>query len=814
MSRFEVNRGLWSHNIKIAMRVLKRNSLLSGINISGLVLGLISCMILLMYYFQESSYDTFFPDHDKIYRIATNSMDDGQYQESAKGPVPLLQLLQGQFPEDVLSSRIMPWLGYVRYQNNERYKESQFVFADSNALEIFPLEVIQGSLKDVLTAPFQVAISESKALQYFGSENPIGKILSYEEGSEEFTFNVVAVVADLPENTHLDIEFLSSFKSLEKIIPWYNNWFYPRTYVYVKIPDSNHLQDFRDLAQDILLKNGNPNYVEDQPELVLQSLTDIHLYSNRVGEWKANNTQINIHLYLILGIFVLLIAVINYVNLTTANSQQRTREVGIKKAMGSSRKQLAWQFLMESFLIILIAGLLSVGLLALIWGLLLSSWLQWPVIAEMLVNEKSVLMLMLGVILLSGLVGFYPTMMTVRFSPVDVIRSNMGKYFSKGMQRKVLVTTQFSMAMGMILLTLLLLRQYDYLKNKATGFNINYRVALQMVDDHDAQNYHILKENLAQLPFVENIAMSSTVIGLSGGFYGFNVGFPDRQELSNVEWFTLGVDEDYLKTFDIKVIEGRDFSRDFTTDEKEAFLLNQTAAEQLGGIAVGEAIEMTIYTGRAELRKGKVIGIVKDFHYQSLYESVKPLVIYINKHQHYTDYLNIELNASQSIVEQVKAIESIYQSFNPDKPMELLFLRDEIERTYHRELVGGQIMTWFTIMSIVIAALGAFGLATYMFRRRTKEIGVRKVLGASHRDVTIIMTREYVFLIAISCVISWPVVFHLSRMWLDNFAYAIQFGIGNYLLGLAILCSIVLLSNIQQIIWSIKLRPVDYLRDE
>lgn len=815
MGKLVLNPGLWAHHFKIAVRVIQRNALFSVINVSGLALGILSFMVLLVYYLQESSYDTFFPEHEHIYRIASNVVNDGQFQHSAKCPVPLSGILKGNLAQEAKYARMMPWLGYVRYEQNDRYKESHFVFADKEMFDIFPMEVMQGSLEEVLRSPMNVAITESKAIQYFGKENPIGKVLTFEEdGDQVFQFYVGALIRDLPDNSHLKVEFISAFESLDQMFPWYNNWFYPRTYLYVKFSDFAEMTDFEKLAQEQLLDKGDPEFIQDQPELVLQSLTDIHLTSDRVGEWKPNNTQINIHFFLILGLFILMIAVINYVNLTTANHQQRTREMGIKQAMGASKKQITWQFLIESFAMISLSMVISGVVFFIIWHSFLSTWLQGSVALDLLFQPLAILSLLLGMLALSGLVGLYPSLITLRYSPVDVIRNNLGKYMSKGVQRKVLVSLQFSMAMAMILFTILLMRQYQFLRDKPAGYDVNFRVALQMVDDHDTENYLVLKEQLKQLPFVENIAVSSTVIGLGDGFHGFNFEFPDRSEMSAVELSTLGVDEDYLSTMAISVKKGRDFSREFASDEKEAFILNETAAKQLGGMDVGELVEMTLYTGRAEKRKGKVIGIVEDFHYQSLYESIKPLVLYINKHKYYTDFLNIELNPGKSVIDQVRTIESVYSSFNPNKPMELIFLEDEIASIYQRELIGGQIMIWFTVMSVFIAALGAFGLATYLFRKRTREIGVRKVLGASRREVTIFVTREYMILIVVACLVSWPFVNYFSKIWLSNFAYAIRFGIENYVLGLVILLLIVLLSNVQQILWSIKLNPVDYLRDE
>ena len=812
--KYSINKGLWIHNFKISLRVLKRNVLFSGINVIGLVMGITAFAILLLYYLQETSYDKFFEDHENTYRVAINSMDDGHYQESAKAPVPLIDLYEGSLESEATFCRMLPWPGYLRYGEEDKAKENQFLFADATVLDIFPLEVIQGSSTGDFAAPFQLIITQSKALAYFGNRNPIGETLTYDEGSGEFEFNVVAVIKDLPYNTHLNIDFIASIKSLDQIAGWYNNWFYPSTYLYAHFDNPIEVENIEKKAQLLLKENANPGYVRNDPEVVLQPLTSIHLTSNRQGEWKANNTQINVGFFLALGVFILLIAVINYINLTTANSQQRTREIGVKKAMGSVKSQLIKQFLVEGFMMTSFSMLISVLLFFILWNPVISQILDKSTILSFLLNYQTILLSLAGLLLLATLTGAYPAFTTLRFNPVDVIRNNMGKYMNKSVQRKALVTIQFSISMVLILFTLLLVRQYFFLQSKDAGFAKDYRVALRMLDDYDAKNYMTLKEQLKQLSFVEEASISSTLVGLGEGFYGLNITFPDRTEMSGVEWFSLGVDEDYLKTYDIKLMDGRDFNSSILSDQREAFIMNQTAANQIGGSVIGENMELTVYTGTRDVRKGKVIGVVADFHYQSLYEEIKPLIIYINTHEHYTDYLNVRLNSQKSIAEQVEAIEEVYSEFNPDKSMELLFIGDEIKQTYKRELASSKIMLWFTILSIFIATLGAFGLAMYSFRRRTKEIGVRKVLGASQQHITFVLLREYLLILIISSLVSWPIVYYLSSQWLNNFAYSIRFGWINYLFGLLLLVSIIIMTNLYQIILSIRLKPVEHLRTE
>lgn len=814
--KYSINNGLWKHNLKITFRVFKKNILFTGINISGLVLGVCAFTILLLYYLQENSYDELFPDHDRIFRIGVNLVDDGQYTESAKAAIPFRSVLKDAIPLGAEFTRMLPWPGYVQSEVDNKFKETQFVFADENFFRLFPLNVVSGSIDKPLDAPMQIVITKKKATQYFGTKNPVGETLTFEDEYASFEFSVIAVVEDFPKNTHFNVDFIASFSSLTQVVPWHNNWFYPNAFLYAKLNSADQAEDAKKVAQDILSKNGHQRYLDGNPTLVFQSLKSIHLSSDRQGEWKSNNTQINMKFFLALGAFILLIAIINYVNLTTANSQNRSREIGIKKAMGSEKGQLIRQFFIESLVIVGVAILLSVVVMALLWNSLISQLLDGVVAYNILVSYEALLIVVFGAIALSVIAGTYPTLATIRFNPIDVLKNNLSKYLSNGNQRKVLVTVQFSISMCLILFTILLLRQYNYLQNKNIGFNKDYQVALKMIDRNDKQNYKTLKEELIKLPFIEKVAVSNTVVGMSEGFYGFPVNFPDHPDKIATEWYTLGVDEDYLDTYDIKLVDGRNFSESIVTDERLAFLINEAAANFLNweGEAVGKNLELTVYTGAADNRKGKIIGVVEDFHFQSLYESVKPLIIYINKHFYYTDFLNIKLKPDNSVLDQIKAIDEVYSQFNPNKPMELVFVDEEIKRTYQRELASSKIMTTFTILSILIAALGVFGLATYTHQRRAKEIGVRKVMGASPRHITAVLTKEYFYIILISCLISWPLVYFFSNRWLANFAYSISFGPFNYVLGLIMVIVVALGSSLYQILKSLKVNPVDHLRDE
>jgi len=810
------NTGLLAHNFKITLRVFKKNMLYTGINLAGLVVGLTAFVFLLVYYLHENSYDNQFADGEHIYRIDVHANKDGSYAESAKSPVPLVATLNGTIPQAVNYTRALPYSGLVSNEIGTKYREDQFVFVDQQFLEMFPPKLIQGTLNTALDAPFQIVLTEKKAKQYFGSENPIGKTIAYESEDAQYDFTVMAVVEDISTHSHLNIDFMATFSSLDRIIPWYKNWFYPNVYSYVQLDEQANSKEVEMASQEILEKNGFIHYVKQKPQLFFQPVQEIHLSSNKTGEWKPNNTQIDLGFFLSLGFIILLIAVINYINLTTAESQRRSKEIGIKKAMGSAKIQLIKQFFIESFLMINLAMLLTVVMVFFLWRTITFELMGIDLILINYLTWSNMGMFIVGGWILSVLVGIYPAFITIRYSAIDVIKNNLSKYMGKGYQRKVLVVTQFSISMCLIIGTVLLIKQYDFLQNKELGYQKDFRLAINLSDDYSKQNFTNLRDQLLQLPFVENAAVSNTLMGSPDGFHEFPISISDKPDLVDLELHTLGVGENYLDTYGIEILLGRNFDPTIQSDELGAFIVNEAAAKLLGWgtNAVGKDMSLTLYTGKAELREGKVIGLAKDFHYQSLYEQIKPLVIYINKHIYYTDFLNIQLNPKGSIAEKISEIEKVFTEFNPKKPMEISFVEDELERIYQRELASSKIISLFTLLSILIASLGVFGLASYSSKRRIKEIGIRKVLGASANHITVLLTKEYFYMIVLSCLIAWPLVYFVATEWLSNFAYATQFGIENYLIGLLILTLIAVVSSMKQTIWSVKSNPVEHLRDE
>ena len=414
-------------------------------------------------------------------------------------------------------------------------------------------------------------------------------------------------------------------------------------------------------------ENGFIHYIKQAPQLAFQPVLDIHLKSNKTGEWKPNNTQIDLELFLALGMIILLIAIINYVNLATAESQQRSKEIGIKKAMGSEKFQLMKQFFVESFLMVNIAMLLSLVVIVLLWSSVTNALMAIQLDLSSYLTMTAFGLFFIGGWVLSLLVGVYPAFITIRYSAIDVIKNNLSKYMGHGYQRKALVVVQFSISMCLIMGTLLLLKQYDFLQNKKLGYQKDYRLAINLSDDFSKQNYPILKEQLQKLPFIEGVAVSNTLMGSPDGFHDFPISVPDRPDLGNLELHTLGVGEDYLSTYGIEILDGRDFNSSIQSDGQSAFIINEAAAKLLGWEqgAIGREMTMTLYTDKAEPRKGKIIGLAKDFHYQSLYEPIKPLVIYINEHFYYTDFLNLKLNPQGTIADKISEIDKVFTEFKP-----------------------------------------------------------------------------------------------------------------------------------------------------
>ncbi|TRX57584.1 FtsX-like permease family protein [Fulvivirga sp. M361] len=759
--------------IKIALRYLLKNKVFSLINVIGMALGLACVLIILSYVHLELSYDNFHEHKESIFRVAVNWEDDGQRVNSAKNNAPLAPVLKESLSGIVNTVRMYPYPIVASADKENKIKESGFTFADSSFFRVFSFKAIRGNLATALDAPFSVVLSEGAALRHFGSTDVVGSTFYYEDERRKANFTVTAVMEDLPQNTHFQFDILGSFSTLETIMPRYDNWHYPPMYIYIQSQDELQYHQLNHQVNELTYSHL-PDYVQaENREFILQPVTAIHLHSDMDHEWKSNSNVLYVKLFIIIAVFILIIACLNFVNLATARSSQRVREVGMRKALGAHRMQLVVQFLGESTITTFLAFVLSFGLAELVIRYFFKGFTHQQLSLDFMLNAEGVVYIIAAFLLISLFSGLYPAFYLSGQKPARALKG-MQKSTSKRLNlRKGMVVFQFVVSSVLIAGTVIVIQQTQYLRGKDLGFDKESVVAIKMTDRMAQKNYQRLKQDILREASVANVALSSALMG-SNDFYAFQT-FPEGvKEQSEYTFKTLGVDEDFLTTYNIKLIAGRDFSRDIITDQKEAIILNQAAAKKLNWTEpLHKEFGLTVYTQKEEIRQSKVIGVVEDFHFASLYNQVEPLVIYINKHPYYSDFLSVKLHKGD-LIENVQMLRSKWENFNPEKPFECYFIDQELDAFYHSELQKSRIFMAFSILSIFISCLGLFGIAAFSVQQRTKEVGIRKVLGASIMSIWNLISKEYVRIILLANVIALPIVWYVSDYWLQSFEYKVE----------------------------------------
>jgi len=798
--------------IKTALRNIRKNSVYSFINISGLAIGLACVMVIVSYVRLEMSYDKYHENSENIYRLAVEWEDDGQRVNMAMNHAPITPIVKEQLPGVIHTVRIYPYPTVLSIDKQNKIKEQQFVFADSTFFDVFAGDVIHGSLENALDGVGSLVITRSAATRHFGSADVVGNELFYEDERRKAALTITAVIEDFPQNTHFHPEFIGSFATVDQIMPWYNNWHHPPMYVYLET-NGSHAVDELNAKIGAAVHDRLPDYVQaEKRNFHLQPVTDIHLHSALESEWETNASYTFVKLFVVIALFILLIASINFMNLATARSAQRAKEVGMRKVLGANRKQLIWQFLGESFVTTTIAIVVAFGLAELVLIHAFNNIIGKELSIMFMISWPFFGYVVLGLVVLSLISGIYPAFYISAHRPSRVLKGE--KATRGGLNiRRGMVTFQFFISSLLIIGTLIVLNQTNYLRNKRLGFDQEHIIALRMNDDFAQKNFNVLKEQLNTEAKVQSVGLSSTLPG-KDNFYGFETypeGISADKEYSLK---TLGVDEDFLSTYDIKLIEGRGFSKDILSDQREAFIINQAAVEKLGWKKpIDKEFGVTVYTGGEDKRMGKVIGVVENFHFESLYKEVEPLVIYINKHPYYSDYLSVKFKPG-NISESVELLEKKWKAFNSDKPIEYYFLDEELDQLYDAEVKRSELFTAFATLSIIISCLGLFGLSAFSAQQKTKEIGIRKVLGASVSSILRLLSKEYVVLIIIANLLAVPLAWYFANSWLTNFAFRINIQPWVFVLSLVVALMIALLTVSYQALKAALINPVKSLRNE
>jgi putative ABC transport system permease protein len=784
---------MFRNYIKVAFRHIRRRKVYSFINILGLTIGM-ACFILIgLWVKDELSFDRFHQKKDRIYRVL-NRLQDGRTGFNityALGPA-----LKAEYPEVEEACRVCLWYGsHVKYRD-KIYAERNIYLADPSFFKIFSFPFIKGNPEMALSDRYSIVLTEKMAQKYFGDDDPIGKILHLALLEGDFT--VTGVIENIPMNSHLRFDFIGRIEFLgeDRLARW-GEWSGPN---YVLLQPNASPADFEAKIAGIYKKNVSPNttYV---PEL--QPLTRVHLYEpGRPGQARR------VAMFSVIAIFILLMACINFMNLATAQSSRRSKEVGMRKVIGALRRQIIRQFLGEAVLIAVFALILAMIAVE----ALLPYFNQFTGKALVLLSGASVPLVLTLLLVALGtgvLAGSYPSLFLSAFQPVQTIKSQHSFRNKGGGIRKMLIVVQFAISVGLIVCTLLVSSQLRFIQRRDLGLDRDHIVGAYVYPIlnprfQEFKNYLLAQRGIlnvtsaAQFPFQvgENIQIDWE-------------GNP-TDEMMSVDYTC--VDYDFFQTFDMQILQGRAFSQDFPTDEKTACVINEAAAQRMGiENPIGTTITMNHPAWPESFRPARIIGVVRDFHSRSLHTAIRPFVFRMYKPWH--QYAFIKIDGSQ-MQEALARIEEAYKTYSPGIPFDYLFLDEVFNQQYTSERQLGELFNGFSLLSVVIACLGLFGLASYTTEQKTKEIGIRKVLGASIPGIVAMTTREFLKWILVANLLAWPIAYFVMSKWLQDFAYKVSIGPLVFVLSACLTLIIAVLTVSYHSLKAALANPVDSLRYE
>ena len=746
--------------LKIAFRNLWRHRVFSFINILGLTVGLTAFFLIFLYIRFELSYDAFNSKAGTIYRVVSDIKTPTE-TINADGPSWAVgPHLQGEFPEVAASVRISGGSLLVR-RGDVKFQEENSQFVDSAFFSMFDYRLLKGNPKTCLNDPLSIVLTETAAKKYFGKEDPLGKMVLLT--ADGFNATITGIMKDMPENSTIKADMLVSMTTLtRKFNPGLDNqWgnYGNRTFVMLK-PGVNYKAFEARLPAFLNKLNGDEmKKWQMYPTLYLEPLRDVYLRSTRDGS-KAGNIK-NVYTFSIIGVFILLIACFNFVNLTTARSAERAKEVGVRKVVGAARSQLARQFIGESVIICIIAYILSVVLSALLFHLF--NQLSGKIIGHNIFDQPLYLLLLFGIAVAIGiLAGVYPALVLSSFQPITVLKGRFTTGTKGILLRKGLVVAQFTISIALIIGTIIVYSQMQYMRSQDLGFTKDQKM---IIDTHGDNAKEAFKNAITGLPGVESVSLSGSVPGGGNpGAYSQIENIKGDMQIANLDLYF--VDFNYIPQYKMKILAGRAFSKDFMTDTTQSMIVNEAAMKMFGYTDPNKIIGRKFDQWG---RKGNIIGVIKDFHFHSLQEVIKPLSIRIEPGG--CDLISAQLAGGKNMPATIATIEAKWKSLIPNRPFSYYFLDESFDKQYRSEDRFGRLFLNFAILAIFISCLGLLGLASYSTMQRTKEIGIRKVLGASVGTIVNLLSREFLALVLISFLIAGPLAGYLMHKWLEGFAY-------------------------------------------
>ena len=764
---------------KIACRSLRKHTTYTAINIIGLTIGLGCCLVIALYVQDEWSYDKYHKNIGNLYRVVHGHAEDGRkggknyqntdYRYEVWGNAPVGAALKADFPEvkEVVqfSGRSTILLTY----GEKVFQEENVFFADSNVLTVFSWPLIAGDPKTALQAPYSAVLTETTARKYFGNENPIGKMLKgggTGGRASEGMYKVTGVMKDVPSNSHFTFDALMSMSSFKQ--SWaevFDQWGYVDFYTYFLVAPHTDIKKLTAKVPDFLTRHNATE--QGRYTIAFESLNDAYLHSSAERQPGATGNLSSIYLFTIIGLFILCIACVNFMNLTTARSMERAKEVGIRKVAGANRIELIGQFFSESLLMVFLSAILAMILVIATLPLMQAFTGKHFEIGD-IINTKSILIYSTTVLITGILAGAYPAIILSGFKPITVLKGSF-KTSSKGVNlRRGLVILQFSLSISLIVGTIVVFRQLNFMQHKSMGFKNEQMLVIDFNHDEKvASKIEAIKNIFLEQPNITSVSASRSV---PGGYFpnaGTEIQSPNGGTIQEAPAL-FEVDVDYIKHFGLQMAAGRAYSRDFPVDTAKSLIINEAAAKLFGYTDPQKIIGKHFQQWG---REGQVIGVVKDFNYLSLHKKIEPLALRLAPMS--SRYFTLKIKP-ENMQATIAVLKKIWTDVAPQRPFLYSFLDESFSRQYEADIRFRGLFTFFSGFAILIACLGLLGLATYTAQQRTKEIGVRKVLGASVGSIVQLLSKDFVKLVCVAIVIATPVAWWAMSKWLEGFAYRIN----------------------------------------
>lgn len=810
-----------------AWRNIVKDKFYAFINIFGLAIGLTTAVFILLYVIDELTFDKYYENHERIYRLESHFIINNSDELFAATQVPLAPTLKDEYPEiEEIVRFVPPGTMYMKYEEKE-FQEDSLVIADSTIFSVFTHPFIAGEPEKSLNRPNTMVMTESMANKYFGDENPIGKTITTLEGT---LFEVTGVIEDLPDNVHLKYDGILSIATFIEQVgadvandrsagSFWNIGIYSYIMLHENASINGILDDFPRFYDKYMKSLGDQ--INSQFILMAKPLARVHHYSGDLGYDQAVGNIKYVYVFSLVAILILIIASINYMNLATARSAKRSKETGMRKIVGAKRKMLISQFLSESLVIALIALIVSLVFIKLLlpyFNMLANKSLSFSFLGSPLL-----IAIIIGVALLAGILsGSYPAFYLSSFNPVMVIKGQTDKKGGNGLLRKVLVVLQFTISVAMIIGTIIIGAQFKYMQNTNPGFDKENVLLMEMRDTTLRKSTEPLRQELMRNPEVIDVAYSN---GNPGGEISIQVmriegdsGSMQDRAINN--YF---IDYEYIDLMGLKIVSGRNYDKDIATDLTNAFVINETAAREFGWVdsasmamgnyesALGKRFQWGINLDGNVARDGEIIGVVNDFHYASMHNKIDPLVLILNDNVLRNFYANIKI-AGNDKQASINYVDQVRQQFNDQYPYKYEFMEDRLANYYSSESRISVLARTFTLLTIILAAMGLLGLSSFLTQVRTREIGIRKVVGASAENIMIMFAREFSLWVFIANIIAAPVAIYFLGKWLQSYPYRIEIHAWIFFLGLGISLIIALLTVSFRVLQSASTNPAEAIR--